>query len=315
MKLIKLNFNRNKVYLIAFVLLTVSVLVWFTLRSYRNPIVTEITIESNKVTEPVRFVYISDLHENVFEENNQQFYDQLEELDPDFILIGGDIINWTSENDEYAVKVIGELARLADVYFSIGNHEIEYLHFRRQIDFTGLNRDNSAFTLIETDETGFIKRIEKAGAIVLQKNWTDIEIKGTKVRIGGAYEGMFSLDPENPKETMLQGMYTFLAGFQNTDALKLYMTHRPFSFLNGNGSDLWDIDIVMCGHEHGGQVVFPVLGGLYSRERGFFPEYAHGTFTFDKTTLIVSSGIGSDFEFLPRFNNPPEIVLVTVKKL
>lgn len=308
-----LNISRNKAYLTLLVLLIAVILVWFTLRSYRNPVVTEVTVESIKVTDPVRYVYIADLHENVYGENNQQLYDIVKELDPDFILIGGDTVNWTSENDEYAVKVIGELAKLADVYYSIGNHEIEYLHTRGEIIFTGMNRDNSSFTLVKTDDNGFIRRIERAGAIILQKNWIDTEINGTKLRIGGAYEGMFSLDSDNPEKTMLQDMYSFLTAFQDTDALTLYMTHRPYSFLHGNGSALWDIDIIMCGHEHGGQVVFPILGGLFSRERGLFPKYTHGVFSFDKTTLIVSSGIGSDFELLPRFNNPPEIVLVTLK--
>lgn len=308
-----LNNNRIKVYLAIIVVLTVGILVWFTARSYRDPIVTEVTVESNKVTGPVRYVYISDLHEIVFEENNKQLFNQLEELDPDFILIGGDVLNWTSKDDEYAVNVISELARISDVYYSIGNHEIEYLHRRKEIDFTGMNRHDSSFTLLETDENGFIKRIENAGAIILQKNWIDLEINGTKLRIGGAYEGMFSLDPENPGTTMLKDMYPFLTDFQDTDSLKLYMTHRPYSFLHGNGAALWDIDIVMCGHEHGGQVILPIFGGLLSRERGLFPEYTHGIFLFDKTTLIVSSGIGSDLELLPRFNNPPEIVLVTVE--
>ncbi len=308
-----LNLSKKKICLIVLVLLAAGVLVWLTLRSYRDLVVTEVTIESSKVTNPVRYVFIADLHENVFGENNQQFYDQLEELDPDFILIGGDIINWTSENDEYAVEVISKLSGLSDVYYCIGNHEIEYLHTRREIDFNGSDRDNSSLTLLETGENGFIRRIEKAGATVLQKNWIDIEVNSTKLRIGAAYEGMFSLDPDNPKETMLQDMYTFLTGFQDTDALTLYMTHRPYSFLNGNGSALWDLDVVMCGHEHAGQVVLPGLGGFYSRERGIFPEYTHGVFSFDKTTLIVTSGVGSDAEPLPRFNNPPEIVLVTIQ--
>lgn len=313
MKHRKPYFSIKKMCIAALFLLTVFVLVWFTLRSYRDPVVTEVSIESSKAANPVRFVYIADLHENVFGENNQRFFDQIKELNPDFILIGGDIINWTSENDEYAVEVIGELAGLSDVYFSIGNHEIEYLHLRREIEFSGINRDDSALTLVKTYRNSFIRRIERAGATVLQKNWTDIEINGTKLRIGGAYEGMFSLDPDNPKDTMLQGMYPFLTDFQNTDSLKLYMTHRPYSFLRGNGSSLWDIDVVMCGHEHAGQVVLPGLGGLYSRERGLFQKYTHGVFSFDRTTLIVTSGIGSDVEPLPRFNNPPEIVLVTIE--
>ena len=70
--------------------------------------------------------------------------------------------------------------------------------------------------------------------------------------------------------------------------------------------------MLFCGHEHAGQVVLPILGGLFSRERGFFPKYTHGVFDLDGTTLIVTSGIGSDDELLPRFNNLPEIVLVTI---
>ena len=312
MKLIKQFFNIKTVCIAAFLLLAACILVWFTLRSYRRLVVTEVTIESSKAINPVRFVYIADLHENVFGENNQQFYDQIEELDPDFILIGGDIINWTSDNDEYAVEVIGKLAGLSDVYFSIGNHEIEYLHLRNEIRFSGLDRNDSSLTLAETDENGFIRRIERAGATVIQKNWVDLEINGTKLRIGGSYEGMFSLDPENPQDTMLRGMYAYLTDFQNTDSLKLYMTHRPYSFLGGNGSSLWDLDVVLCGHEHAGQVVLPILGGLFRRASGFLPKHTHGVFELDGTTLIVTSGIGSDDELLPRFNNLPEIVLVTI---
>ena len=312
--MINLYISRKKACLAIFVLLSAGFLAWITLLSYRNPVVTEVTIKSSKVSDSVRYVYIADLHENVFGDNNQQFYDLVYKLDPDFILIGGDIINWTSVNDDYAVEVISKLARLTDVYFTIGNHEIEYMHVRGQINFTGLNRNDSSFTLIRSDENAFITRIEKAGATVLQKNWVDLEVNGNQLRIGGAYEGMFSLDPENPKETMLQDMYAYLTGFQDTDALTLYMTHRPYSFLHGNGSSLWDIDVVMCVHEHGGQVVLPGFGGLLSRERGLFPKYTHGVFSFNKTTLIVSSGIGSDIELLPRFNNPPEIVLVTIEK-
>ncbi len=313
MEQIRSLFSMKNMLFASVILLAVCVLFWSTRRSYRDPVVTEVTIESSKVADPVRFVFIADLHENVFGENNRPFYDQIEKLDPDFILIGGDIINWTSENDDYAVEVIGELAKISNVYFSIGNHEIEYLHLRREIDFSGLDRNDSSLTLMNTGENGFIRRIERAGAAVLQKNWVDIEKNGTKLRIGGAYEGLFSLNPDNPKDTMLQGMYPFLTDFQDTDSLKLFLTHRPYSFLHGNGSSLWDIDVVMCGHEHAGQVVLPFLGGFFSRERGFFPEYTHGVFEFGGTTLIVTSGVGSDAELLPRFNNPPEIVLVTIK--
>ena len=184
---------------------------------------------------------------------------------------------------------------------------------RNEIEYTNKYRDNSSFKLLDKDDSGLIATIRDAGGCVLQKTWTDIEVKGTKIRIGAAYEDMYSLDENNPGATMQPGMYSFLEGFQDTDALTIYMAHRPSSFLLGNAASLWDIDVVMSGHEHGGQVVLPLAGGLFSRERGFFPDYIHGCFLIGDTTMIVTSGLGSDNEPLPRFNNPPEMVLVTIQ--
>lgn len=293
-----------------------AVIIWglffFTKRSYTDPVVTEVHVESEKVTDPIEFVFFADLHENCFGDDNQQLYDQIRDLNPAFILIGGDFINWTTEDGRpYAKEVIKNLSEIADVYLCLGNHEIEYLIGRDEIDYTDTDRDKSAFKLLDKDD-GLLAVVRDAGGVVLQKTWTEIEVRGTRIRIGAAYEDMYSLDENNPSITMQTGMYAFLSDFQDMDALTLYMAHRPSSFLLGNGSSLWDIDIVMSGHEHGGQVVLPFLGGLFSRERGFFPEYTHGSYVFGNTTFIVTSGLGSDAELLPRFNNPPEIVLVTV---
>lgn len=292
----------------------IGIIYHYTERSYVDPIVTEVTIESDKVSAPIKYLYFADLHENSFGDNNQQLYDQIRSLNPDFILIGGDLISWTTKDaSPYAADVIRNLSEIADVYFCLGNHEIEYLIARKEIEYTNIDRENSSFELPETDYGGLIASIKNAGAVVLQREWTDIEVRGTKIRIGAAYEDMYSLDEDNPESTMQTGMYSFLTDFQNTDALTIYMAHRPSSFLLRNGTSLWDIDIVVSGHEHGGQVVLPYFGGFFSRERGYFPDYTHGVFAFGNTTMIVTSGLGSDNEPLPRFNNPPEMVFVTVQ--
>lgn len=317
MKSMPSKFTKSRIVIIAVIILFVTVigiLYHYTKRSYEDPVVTETTIESDKVTTPIKYLYFADLHENRFGEDNQQLYEQIRSLDPDFILIGGDLISWTTKDaSPYAEDVVRNLSEIADVYSCLGNHEIEYLIARKEIEYTNIDRENSSFTLPETDYGGLISSIKNAGAVVLQREWTDIEVNGTTIRIGAAFEDMYSLDENNPSATMQTGMYSFLTNFQNTDALTIYMAHRPSSFLLRNGTSLWDIDIVMSGHEHGGQVVFPYLGGFFSRERGYFPDYTHGTFTFGKTTMIVTSGLGSDDELLPRFNNPPEMVLVTIQ--
>lgn len=304
------------IFISAFILLAVGAGSVYHLikRSYTDPVLMEVNIENEKVTDPIKYLFFADLHENSFGENNDQLYDQIRALNPDFILIGGDIISWTTEDGRpYTGDVIKNLSEIADVYFCLGNHEIEYMIPRNEIEYTNIDRENSAFSLPDTDNNGLVTTIKNAGGVVLQKTWTDIEVRGTKIRIGAAFEDMYSLDESNPSLTMQPGMYSFLTDYQDTDAFTIYMAHRPSSFLLRNGSSLWDIDVVMCGHEHGGQVVLPFAGGLFSRERGFFPDYTHGAFKMGNTDLVVTSGLGSDEELLPRFNNPPEMVLVTVR--
>ena len=69
-------------------------------------------------------------------------------------------------------------------------------------------------------------------------------------------------------------------------------------------------DLVLSGHTHGGQVILPIIGGLYAPGQGKNPYYDFGFFKSEKypdSRLIVTRGIGnSSFPF--RVNNRPEIV-------
>ena len=65
---------------------------------------------------------------------------------------------------------------------------------------------------------------------------------------------------------------------------------------------------------HGGQFRLPFVGGLVAPNQGFFPKYDAGQFTEENTTMIVSRGVGNSI--IPiRFNNRPEIVLVTLRNM
>jgi predicted MPP superfamily phosphohydrolase len=70
-----------------------------------------------------------------------------------------------------------------------------------------------------------------------------------------------------------------------------------------------DVQLVLSGHTHGGQVVLPVLGAVAGRK---FPVLA-GTATRDNTALFVSRGVGT--VYLPvRMNCPPEIAVLTLRR-
>ena len=76
----------------------------------------------------------------------------------------------------------------------------------------------------------------------------------------------------------------------------------------------YDVDLIFCGHYHGGQVRIPVLNqGLYAPYVGWWPKYSHGLYDGKYSTVILSTGLGSGSQWIPRVFNPPEIVVCDLR--
>ena len=241
---------------------------------------------------PVRTVVISDLHDHRFGENNEELAEKIRETAPDLIFMDGDMLNGESENAEVPVTLIRELKDTAPVYYALGNHEIDYM---------------------ENGHPELTEELEAAGAAVLDKEFVDIDVNGVQIRLGGMYDYAFGLGGNNDASAAPEDIRNFLEDFQNTDRLKIMLAHRPDSFIFGDASRVWDVDLVISGHNHGGQVVLPFLGGLYGGDQGFFPEYVHGMYEKDNFQMFVTSGLGSNRQKLPRFNNLPEIAVLEIR--
>lgn len=196
------------------------------------------------------------------------------------------------EDNEKLAEKIRELKDTAPIYYALGNHEIDYM---------------------ENGHPELTEELEAAGAVVLDKEYVDVEVDGIQIRLGGMYDYAFGLNGNNDASAAPDDTRSFLEDFQNTDRLKIMLAHRPDSFIFGDASKVWDVDLVISGHNHGGQVVLPFLGGLYGGDQGFFPEYVHGMYEKDNFQMLVTSGLGSDRQKLPRFNNPPEIAVLEIR--
>jgi len=71
----------------------------------------------------------------------------------------------------------------------------------------------------------------------------------------------------------------------------------------------YDVDLMLSGHTHGGQVRFPFLPPMFLPEMG--RHYVEGLYRLGSTQLYVNRGIGTvNLPF--RFNCPPEITLITL---
>ena len=90
-----------------------------------------------------------------------------------------------------------------------------------------------------------IRELEEAGAEVLEKEYVDLTVGGVKLRLGGMYEYAFGLNGNNDA-LAAPGRRTGLSpGIPDTDRLKIMMSHRPDSFIFGDASQVWDIDLVI----------------------------------------------------------------------
>ena len=280
--------RKRRICLIIFAAIAVFILSDLAYSKYGLK-TTYYEILSSKITDPIRIVQLTDLHNSEFGTDNRRLVEQVENQEPDLILMTGDMLNSFDENTDIAVKLIEDLSTVAPVYYSYGNHEEEYE---------------------ENYQKSLVPLLEEAGAVVLDKTYEDITVVSQRIRLGGIYgycvpEKFLETNEADPKEC------AFLDEFMNTDNFTLLMCHMPYTWRVLNGLEEWKIDCVMCGHAHGGQMRIPFLGGFYAPDEGWFPGVEQGCWASEDSRryLVLSAGLGSSFH-IPRFNNVPEIVVL-----
>jgi uncharacterized protein len=85
------------------------------------------------------------------------------------------------------------------------------------------------------------------------------------------------------------------------DAFRILLSHTPdhLDWARRNR-----VDLMLAGHNHGGQIVLPVIGPVFSPSRHGV-RYAGGAYWADPTLLYVSRGLSGRRPL--RFNCPPEL--------
>ncbi len=245
-------------------------------------------ISSEKISKPFCIVQITDLHNSEFGADNEKLIALVEEQSPNLILATGDLLNSDEENVEILLNLLEKLCVIAPTYISYGNHEKDY-----ESNY-GVN---------------FKEICKSAGAIVLEKEYQDIVVNGTEIRLGGIFgycvpEKHLATDEADPEEC------AFLNEFQNTEKYSILMCHMPVVWID-EGVNEWDVDCVIAGHAHGGEVRIPGLSGVYAPDMGWFPGKLDGVFysESERNTLVLSRGLGTAGK-IPRINNVPEVVVV-----
>lgn len=223
-----------------------------------------------------KIVQLSDLHGAEFGEDGMGLVEKVKELEPDIIALTGDFV--TDEGDLAAVKKLaGRLTELCPVYFVSGNHEFG----------SGL--------AIKVRNI-----LERAGVKYLSNEYLTISRGEDEILLGGVEDPLAYADMLSPDE-LAQKMNDAAP-----DAFKILLGHRNYWMTE---YPELPVDLIFCGHAHGGLIRIPGVGGLIGTDRRLFPDFDAGEYNNGRYTLIVSRGLGNSVS-IPRIFNRPEIVCV-----
>ncbi len=268
---------------------------------------------SIKLDSSMRIIQLSDLHGSSYGKNNKKLLERIEALEPDVIICTGDIVDSDKDDVDYAETLGKGLSKIAPSYYVYGNNEVESIYGfsfnEKELDKKfGFNKNNRDETALLKIEDSFEKKLENSGIKVLKNEKDTIKVKNITIDVYGVLNS-------NPSSFWSYSEKAFLDYiYENPDNLKITAVHEPFIFEEFN-PEFWG-DLMLCGHTHGGVVRVPVLGPLFTREGGLFPErsgkFVYGRYDAAGKPLIVSSGLENKNVF--RINNQPELVVIDINK-
>lgn len=251
-------------------------------------------VETDKLPdniEHLKIVHITDVHSKIYGENNKKVIDMVNSINPDFVVMTGDIISKYENNIDRFIEMYKEIYTKYTVFYSIGNHE-------RKL---GYNKYKY-----------YINRLTELGVHVIV-NGTEKYYIGDNYIVINALKFRENMQPKKLTNEKREKYIRFMKNkIDSIDDKKfnILLSHDPENF--EMYKDL-GVDMIFSGHDHGGLIRIGKICLLSPRKR-LFPKYAYGKYTEGKTTIITSSGMGPARINIRLFNRP-EIVEVNIEKI
>lgn len=221
---------------------------------------------------------LSDLHGRRFGRDNRRLIRAVLALEPDMIALTGDMAGSLRELRALP-PLLEALSAAAPVYAVNGNHE-----------WWGRCEGETA------------ELMEKHGVHLLKNRYEPVYRGGARIIVCGTEDPLapgYVAEPPRLAEKLRR---------QYPEDFVLWLTHR-----NNCAAKHWalPVQLVLCGHGHGGVIRLPGLGGLCDVSHTPIACYEAGLYPGRSFVMAVSRGLGSGL-FIPRLFNRPEIVCLTL---
>lgn len=255
--------------------------------------ITNISIINAQITQPIKIAWLTDLQVGNHKRNEwlNKVVLKLEKINPDLILLGGDLIdNEGTLNDE--TKYLEPLKKLADrypMYYVLGNHEY---------GIGGAARDRPKWQTGDRSDD-LIKKMEELNIPLLRNQLICAEIAKQPICI-------FGVDDFWARPVVFDDLKNW-----NCSIPLIYIMHNPDA-IKFWPEEIKKPDLALAGHTHGGQVWLPVINRpLSSAETELGYNYYRGLKYWQDIPIYISTGLGESGGPI-RFFAPPEIAVINL---
>ncbi|MFC2471543.1 MAG: metallophosphoesterase, partial [Lachnoanaerobaculum gingivalis] len=261
------------------------------LRSFyerKNFKTVQYSISSEKIESEKKIVFLTDLHNNSFGKNNEKLLAAIEDISPDLVLIGGDMI--TVKSRLGIENVLPLLKRLSSKYkciYANGNHEqrlsenkfgLNYRQYKQIMEDMGIvylsNKsydldDNMCVHGLDLERKYYLRRFKKP------------------------------LDPGyiNKHISIDESKFNIL------------LAHSPLFVKDYADSH---VDLALAGHFHGGTIRFPCGVGVMTPQLHFFNRLVVGMKKVGNMVQIIGAGLGTHSINI-RLNDMSELIVINLK--
>ena len=211
--------------------------------------------------------------------------DAMNSTGADIHVVTGDLIDNHPDQLAESMRFLKGLRPRIETFMCVGNHE--YIA-AREVDFKPI-----------------LEGLTDSVHHMLVDEARKISIGGDHIWIGGIdYPPQATLARITDRTTRESLDFT-LAQMRDDGAPRIVLAHHPRSFVHGRELQL---DLMLSGHTHGGQLVAGRLGDFNLSPVLPFEHYHNGYYEHQGRRLYVNSGAGG---WMPvRINCPPEITVI-----
>ncbi len=240
---------------------------------------TDYTVYTTKDVNNFRIVQVSDSHLGTTMDGKKftKYMEDINKLNPDIVVLTGDFVDDGSSYKDMVegAKGLGKLKTKYGVYFIYGNHDKGYYNNRSYKD------------------EDIRKELKSNNVTILEDS--SVEIGDNIILIGRK-------DREDKNRESIKDLTKDL----DKSKYIISLNHQPNDYKNESETN---IDLVLCGHTHGGQL-FPLgqLGVLLGANDSF-----KGMEKRNNTTFIINTGI-SDWAIKFKTGTITEYTVIDIEK-